>query len=48
MFDENGIIVLSYKLLIIVHDCYKLRKPLIAISALLQLFKIPVRPVHLL
>ena len=47
-FDVNGIIVHPYKLLIILHDFYTLRKRLIAILALLQFFKIPVRPVHVL
>ena len=45
-FDANGIIVHPYKLLIIVHDCYTLRKLYIAILALLYFFKIPVRAVH--
>ena len=47
-FDANGIIVHPCKLLIIVHDCYTLRKPLIAILALVQYFKIPVRDVQLM
>ena len=34
-FDANGIIVHPYKLLIILHDCYTLTKPYIAILALL-------------
>ena len=40
--DANGIIVHPSKLLIIVHDCYTLRKRLIAIIATVQLFKIPL------
>ena len=47
-FVANGVIVHPYKLLTIVHNCYTLRKPQIAIIALLQFFKILVRPVHLL
>ena len=46
-FDPNGIIVHPYKLLIFVHYCYTLRKPLIAIVALVQFVKIQVAPVHL-
>ena len=38
-FDANGIIVHPYKLLIIVHDCYTLRKLYIAILALLYFLK---------
>ena len=45
-FDPNGIIVHPGKLLIIVHGCYTLRRPLIAIVALVQIFKIQVAPVH--
>ena len=47
-FEANGIIIYPCKLLIIVHDCYTLRKPYIVILALLQIFKIPVRALHLL
>ena len=39
-------IVHPSKLLIIVHDCYTLRKALIAIIATVQFFKIPLRVVH--
>ena len=46
-FDPNGIIVHHCKLLIIVHSCYTLRRPLIAIVALVQFFKVQVDPVHL-
>ena len=42
----NGIIVHPSKVLIIVHDCYKLRKDLIAIMDTVQLFKIPMCVVH--
>ena len=38
----NGIIVHPSKPLIIVHDCYTLRKALIAIIATVQFFKIPL------
>ena len=38
--DANGIIVHPCKLLIIVHDCYTLRKALMAIIATVQFFKI--------
>ena len=44
--DANGIIVHPSKLLIIVHDCYTLRKALIAIIATVQLYKIPWLVVH--
>ena len=44
--DANGIIVHPSKLLIIVHDCYTLRKALIAILATVQFFKIPLTVVH--
>ena len=44
--DANGIIVHSSKLLIIVHDCYTLRKALIAIIATAQFFKMPLRVEH--
>ena len=37
-FDANGIIVYPYKVLIIVHNYYTLRKPQIAILALVQFF----------
>ena len=47
-FDANGIIVHPCKLLIIVHDCYTLRKPLKAILAIVQFVKIPVRAIQLL
>ena len=47
-FDPNGIIVQPFKVLIIVHGFYTLRRPLIAIVALVQFFKIQVAPVHLL
>ena len=40
--DPNGIIVHPCKLLIIVHDCYTLRKALTAIIATVQIFKIPL------
>ena len=40
--DANGIIVYPTKLLIIVHDCFTLRKALIAIIATVQLFQIPI------
>ena len=40
--DANGIIVHPSKLLIIVHDCYTLRKALIAIIATVHFFKIPL------
>ena len=40
--DANGIIVHPSKVLIIVHDCYKLRKDLIAIIATVQFFKTPL------
>ena len=40
--DANGIIVHPCKLLIIVHDCYTLRKALIAIIATVQFCKIPL------
>ena len=46
-FDANGIIVHPCKLLIIIHGCYTLRRPIIAILALVQFFKIQVAPVHL-
>ena len=46
-FDPNGIIVHPCKLLIIVHGCYTLRRPLITIVALVQFFKMQVAPVHL-
>ena len=46
-FDANGIIVHPCKLLIIAHGCYILRKPLIAIVATVQFFKIQVAHVHL-
>ena len=39
---SNGIIVHTFKVLIIVHDCYTLRKALIAIMATVQFFKIPL------
>ena len=45
--DTNGIIVHYCKLLIIVHDCYALRRALIAIIATVQFFKIPLWVVHL-
>ena len=45
--DANAIIVHPYKLLIIVNDCYTLRKPWIAILATLQLLRNPLRVVHL-
>ena len=45
-FDPNGIIVHPGKLLIILHGCYTLRRPLIAIVAPVQFFKIQVSPVH--
>ena len=44
--DANGIIVHNSTLLIIVHDCYTLRKALIAIIATVQLFNIPLSEVH--
>ena len=44
--DANGVIVHPSKLLIIVHDCYTLRKALIAIIATVQLFKSPLRVAH--
>ena len=44
--DANGIIVHPSKLLIIVHDCYTLRKALIAIIATVQFYKIPLLVVH--
>ena len=44
--DVNAIIVHPTKLLIIVHDCYTLRKALITIIATVQLYKIPLRVVH--
>ena len=40
--DVNGMIVHHSKLLIIVHDCYTLRKALIPIIATVQFFKIPL------
>ena len=46
-FDPHGIIVQPGKLLIIVHGCYTLRMPLIAIVAPVQGFKIQLSPVHL-
>ena len=36
--DANGIIVHTSNLLIIVHDCYTLRKALIAIMATVQFY----------
>ena len=45
-YDANGIIVHTSKLLIIVHDCYTLRKALIAIIATVQFFIIPLWVVH--
>ena len=45
-FDANDTIVHPYNLLIIVHDCYILRKPYIAILDLSIFFKILVRAVH--
>ena len=44
--DPNGIIVHPCKLLIIIHDCYTLRKAWIAIIATVQLFKIPLSVVQ--
>ena len=44
--DANDIIVHPSKLSIIVHDCYTLRKALIAIIATVQLFNIPLSEVH--
>ena len=44
--DANGIIVHPSKLLIIVQDCYTLRKALIPIIATVQFFKIPLWVVH--
>ena len=46
-FDLNGIILHPSKLLIIVHGCYTLRRPLIVIAAPVHFFKIQVSPVHL-
>ena len=45
--DPNGIIVQPSQLLIIDHDCYTLRKALIAILATVQFFKIPLWVVRL-
>ena len=45
--DANGIIVHLCKLLYINHDCYTLRKPLIAVLATVQFFRIPLKVVHL-
>ena len=45
--DPNGIIVHPCKLLIIVHDCYTLRKALIVIIVTVQIFKIPLSVVRL-
>ena len=45
--DANGIIVHPCKVLNIVHDFYVLREPLIAIIAIIQIFKLPLRVVHL-
>ena len=45
--DANGIIVHPCKLLIIIHDCCTLRKPLIAILATVPLFEIPLRVVQM-
>ena len=45
-FVANGIIVHPSKLLIIVHDCYTLKKALLSIIATVQLFKIPLLVVH--
>ena len=42
------VIVHPCKLLIIFHDCYTFRKPLIAVLALVEFFKISVRAVQLL
>ena len=44
--NANGIIVHPSKLLIIVHDCYTLRKALLAIIATVQFFKIPLWVLH--
>ena len=44
--DTNDIIVHPFKLLTIVHDCYTLRKALIAVIATVQLFNIPLSEVH--
>ena len=44
--NTNGIIVHPSKLLIIVHDCYTLRKALIAIISTVQFFKTSLRVVH--
>ena len=46
-FEANGIIVHPCKLLIIVHGCYTIRRPLLAIVAPVQFCKIQVAPVHL-
>ena len=45
--DASGIIVHTCKVLIIVHDCYTLSKPSIAIIAIVQFYKIPLRVVYL-
>ena len=45
--DANSIIVHLCKLLIIVQDCYTLRKALVAIIATAEFVKIPLLVVHL-